>query len=123
MKKIWVYLLGILTGIALTFIAAVIINASNSYGMKFFDEPGEVFYSGDLTVFQALGNSGLAHEGGYNSVTVLVYNPDGEPYYDGQIVSPGYEECFRHVGIYRYKSKDDNYRTVPIVAIYPIDYN
>lgn len=131
MKKIWVYLLGVLTGIVITIIVLAIIgvatNAKNapstrmSNGMSFFEEPGNVIEPASVKVFQALGDgAALAHCKGqepydwYGDPIVLLYNEDGIPYYDDQIVNASSGKCFRQVGIYRYSSRMGE-KTVPIV--------
>ena len=71
MKKIWIFLLGILSGIVLTFLFSLIINRSRNAGITFFDEPGEIVTVeciGKTTpvkcfkIFQTLGEeAGLAY--------------------------------------------------------------
>ena len=128
MKKIWVYLLGVLTGIVVTIIVLFIIGISNKQkspdGVEFFDKAGEVMDCTNYQVFQALGDGyALACEvdeyGIPNPVgsIALLYDEDGSPYYDRQTVSTSYGECFRQVGIFRYKQKDGDYATVPIVMV------
>lgn len=132
MKKIWIYLLGVLTGIVIAVITLMIIgavmNAKNdpgarmSNGMTFFEEQGDIVEPSSVKVFQALGDgAALAHCKGNNSYvygdpTVLLYNEEGIPYYDDQIVNASAGKCFRQVGIYRYSSRMGD-RTVPIVML------
>jgi hypothetical protein len=128
MKKIWIFLLGVLTGIVVTFIVLFIIGNSNKEhspdGMEFFKEAGEVMGCSNYQVFQALSDgSALAWESDENGLPnplgaiVLLYNEDGSPYYDRQTISASYGECFRQVGIFRYKKGDGNYSTVPIIML------
>lgn len=128
MKKIWVYLLGVLTGIVVTFIVLAIIGNSNKQkspdGVQFFDKAGEVMDCTNYQVFQALGDGyALAWELGEDGFPnplgsiALLYDENGSPYYDRQTVSASYEDCFRQVGIFRYKQKDGDYATVPIVML------
>lgn len=133
MKKIWVYLLGVLTGIIVTIIVLAIIggtmNAKNgpgtrmTKGMSFFETPGDVVEPSSVKVFQALGNgAALAHCRGkekyysYGDPIVLVYNEDEKPYYDDQIINAPNGKSFRQVGIYRYSSRMGD-KTVPIVML------
>lgn len=133
MKKIWIYLLGVLTGIVITIFALVIIgavmNAKNdpgtrmTNGMTFFEEDGDIVESSSVKVFQALGDgAALAHCKGnemfdmYGDPIVLLYNEEGTPYYDDQIVKAPAGKCFRQVGIYRYSSRMGD-KTVPIVML------
>lgn len=128
MKKIWVYLLGVLTGIVVTFIVLAIIGNSNKQkspdGVQFFDKAGEVMDCSNYQVFQALDDGyALAWESTEIGIpnplgaVVLLYNEAGSPYYDRQMVSVSSGECFRQVGIFRYKQKDGDYATVPIVML------
>ena len=133
MKKIWVYLLGVLTGIVISVIVLAIIgvamNAKNdpgtrmTNGMSFFDTPGDIVESSSVKVFQALGDgAALAHCKGkekydwYGDPIVLLYNEDGNPYYDDQIINAPNGKSFRQVGIYRYSSRMGD-KTVPIVML------
>lgn len=133
MKKIWVYLLGVLTGIIVTIIVFAIIgvamHAKNdpgtrmTNGMSFFDTPGDIVESSSVKVFQALGDgAALAHCKGkekydwYGDPIVLLYNEDENPYYDEQIINAPNGKCFRQIGIYRYSSRMGD-KTVPIVML------
>lgn len=128
MKKIWVYLLGVLTGIVLTFMVLLIIGNSNKQkspdGVEFFDEAGEVMECSDYQVFQALGDgyalawelSGFGIPNPLGSV-VLLYDETGYPYYDNQKISATDGKYFRQVGIFRYEQKTGDYATVPIIML------
>ena len=137
MKKIWVYLLGVLTGIVITVIVLAIIgvamNAKNdpstrmTNGMSFFDAPGDVIDETSFKVFQALGDGAALVEGKgdgfstvYLGIKALLYNEEGTPYYDEQIITAPIGKCFRQVGIYRYPTKSGMDKTVPIVMIMDI---
>lgn len=134
MKKIWVYLLGLLSGIVITIVVllvfGIIIRAKNDpgitmlNGMSFFETPGEVIKETSFKVFQALDDGAALAEGkgdGHSSVylglNVLLYNEEKTPYYDEQIVTLPQGKCFRQVGIYRYHAKSGIDKTVPIVMI------
>jgi len=135
MKKIWVYLLGVLTGIVITIVALFIIGlAINSNaegnttistlaGTTFFEESGDVIEPSSIQVFQALSSGyALANCKGdsksdiYLDQTVLLYDAEGTPFYDDQIVNAPKGKCFRQVGIYKYESKMGR-KTVPIVML------
>lgn len=134
MKRIWVYLLGVLTGIVVSVIALIIIaiaiNAGNdpatrmSSGMTFFERSGDVIKESSFKVFQALGDGtalaegkGDSHSSIYTGINVLLYNEKGTPYYDEQIVTVPHGKCFRQVGIYRYSARSGSVKTVPIIMI------
>lgn len=134
MKKIWVYMLGLLSGIVITIVVllvfGLIIRAKNDpgitmlNGMSFFETPGEVIKETSFKVFQALDDGAALAEGkgdGHSSVylglNVLLYNEEKTPYYDEQIVTLPQGKCFRQIGIYRYHAKSGIDKTVPIVMI------
>lgn len=129
MKKIWVYLLGVLSGVVLMFIIGFIINLTKSSNVRFFDKPGDVITIQRLTgepeaiqsfeVFQALEDGMALATGGslFQDLVVLLWNAEGTPYYDNQIVTAPIGKCFRQVGIYKYESTDKMVRTVPIVTM------
>ncbi len=131
MKKIWVYLLGILSGVVLTILVAMLINAIglSSRDITYFDEPGDVLTKQSITgteaiksfeVFQAFDDGyGLASGDELFSydLIVLLVDPEGKPYYDGQKVRAPQGKCFRQIGLYRYKTKDKRELTVPIVTM------
>jgi len=130
MKKLWIYLLGVLSGVAITFLASYIINKTKLSGITFFDEPGEIMTVQSLfgeteivnsfEVFQTLGDGVALAKGddmySYDLI-VLLWNDKGEPYYDNQDVVAPNGKCFRQIGIYQYESKDKRQRTVPVVTL------
>ena len=121
MKKFLIFLLGLVTGVILTFIIALIINSKNnlSYGISFYDHPGDVMNVKTFEVIQSLDKgTALAWEDDSYShdLTVLLWNQEGNAYYDNQRVSVPVGKCFRQVGLYRYSSKM-GMKTVPVVTI------
>ncbi len=130
MKRWIVFLLGFIAGILFTFIAAFIISRSNlGYnGMTFFNQPGECLSTNNFEVMQVIGDDcALAHEieewdsdFGHcmqKDLLVLVINDNGEYYYDDQIINVPKGKCMRQVGIYKYRTKMDMEKTVPIVML------
>lgn len=133
MRKIWVFLLGVLTGSVLTVLFLVAMakvldysgksNAKDMFGLNLFEQPGEVIDENEFRVFQALSNGAALAEGKgdgtfiYNGLNVLLYNEKGIPYYDEQIVTAPQGKCFRQIGIFKYTSKARDYCTVPVVAL------
>ncbi len=123
MKKIWVYLLGILTGIMISFIAAHVFGNLTD-GMSFFEETGDIVEFSSVKVFQALEDGkalakckGQKEYDWYGDPVVLLYNEEGIPYYDDQIVNASHGKCFKQVGIYRYSTNSGIDKTVPIVML------
>lgn len=134
MKKWVVFLLGFISGAVLTLVAMVILAMSsnpntNDNGVTLFDRPGECLDAKAFEVMQVVDNNhALAHEVEWNEVLksymqtgsgllVLVTNDNGEYYYDDQIIKVPQGMCMRQVGIYRYQTRMDMEKTVPIVKL------
>lgn len=140
MKKWLVFILGLISGIVLTFVLAIIItyriydengglnipNGNAGYhedGMTLFEEERECVSEKNFKVFQVLesGNA-LASEldpmVNIPTGIVVMFLNDGEAsYYDDQTIVIPSGKCAKQIGIYRYISKSEIEKTVPIVAI------
>lgn len=120
MKKIWIYLLGVLSGAILTFIILIGLSGKNGsmQGLSFFDEPGQVMSEDSYTVFQALEpGTALASSGILFGMTVLLWDEKGTHYYDGQTITASEGKCFRQIGVFKYETKNGTKTTVPVVAL------
>ena len=129
MNRFLVYILGIITGIGLTFGFAYLKSDSTvtNNGITMFEQPGEVFSGNAFQVIQVIDdNHALAIEVKWESflkdylpgeLTVLITNDSGEYYYDDQIIKTAKNKCFKQVGIYRYDSRAGIEKTVPIVKL------
>lgn len=123
MKKIWVFIFGIITGIVLTILFAVIAtNSSNEgrRGLNIFEQPGEcLIKQSSLEVFQVLEpNVALTMiNGEIGSAVYLLVNNEGKTYYDDQVIKLPSGKCFKQIGTYQYPTKDDRLKTVPVVQI------
>ena len=148
MKKIFVFLLGCLTGIVITILILFIIGKTmrnspmtefgnieastledslNGYGPSFFKEPGETFDFKSIKVFQVLDNgAALAFVGEKMEYTgTILYTgmtvliyDRNALYYDDQIVKLSGNKVFKQIGIFRYPNKENDVLTVPIVSIF-----
>lgn len=134
MKKWLVYVLGIVTGIVLTLVALLVIDnvISNQDPIEsdprvfLFEKPGEVMNFKSFEVFQVLtSTSALAHASekskepySYVSGTVVYLLPEPNiAYYDDQIIKVPAGKVVRQVGTYRYETRNETIKTVPIVKI------
>lgn len=131
MKKWVIFLLGMIAGGILTFIMMLILAIganTGGNGMTLFDEPGECLSTKTFEVMQVVDNNhALAHEVvgnevvGYistsTSLLVLLTNDNGECYYDEQIIEVPKGMCMRQVGIYKYQTRMEIEKTVPIVKL------
>ena len=136
MRKFGFFILGVLFGIAITIAFAYIYGKTiekqppeiNS-GLSFFDEPGERITAKGFVenenvdgfeVFQVLGKGAALATGDEwfsRDLVVLLWNESGTDYYDNQTVTAQSGECFRQIGIYKYKTVNDVEKTVPIVKL------
>lgn len=124
MKKWLVYVLGVVTGIVLTFlilyfIAMVNRDSDGNDSVQYLDKP--ISYENkkvsSFKVFQVLGNAALADEASdkigrdvmYHGTTVLIL---GENYYSDQVVTVKNPQ---RVGTYSYTNKAGMPMTVPVI--------
>lgn len=116
MKKWLVYVLGIITGILLTFALAFWYKNSEKTGLEMFDEPGEYMEYSRLEIFQVLSSGGaLARSGVWDVVFVI---PDGkQQFYDNQEIALKGKQRAQRVGTYRYTAENGLEKTVPAVII------
>lgn len=143
MKRIWVYLLGVLTGIIFAFLVLIVVSAAIKSkenveiktgtetkieilpGMRLFDKPGEEINETGFKVFQSLtdgfalasGKGDAYSEDLYMGLTALLYDEEGNPYYDAQVIKAPEGKCFRQVGIYKYTANSGMVRTVPVIQL------
>ena len=121
MNKIWIFILGTITGIILTilFLSALYISSDN-HSINMFEQPGDCLVTkSSLKVFQVLepGAALTMIKGQIDSPVFLLINGEGQVYYDDQVIKLPSEQCFRQVGTYQYQTKDQRLKTVPIVQI------
>lgn len=122
MKKWIVFVLGFVSGIVFLFLVLLIVaKSSSNIGMTYFEKPGKCISTRNFEVFQVIGDSyALAREQNGNifgGVLVLVTNNNGELYYDDQIIEVPKGKCMRQIGVYKYQTKSENWKTVPIVQL------
>lgn len=143
MKKIWVFILGMLAGAVLAFVVLVVIGLSmqtpaasggeetnvlrsDLTGKTYSKGEGRVVSRNSFKVIQVLeSGDALACEqelrpGGYSMSTglvVLFEEEDGRPYYDDQIIEVSRGQCVKQIGTYKYESRQEIEKTVPIVKV------
>ena len=127
MRKVWVFILGIVTGIVLMFVFSVIYvkcgSGRNSSEITLFEEARDCVSCNSFKVLQVL-DSGAAlateirdYSSSSSRLTVLFWNEDGLSYYDDQIIKIPTGKCAIQVGVFKYLTKGDHDATVPIVVI------
>ena len=119
MKKGVVFLLGFFAGFVFTFVVTMIIakvSNANDNGITMFEQPGKKVSEENFVVLQVVDdNYALAYD--YRGLVVLVMNDNGEYYYDNQTIYVPNGKCMRQVGVYKYQTKTEDWKTVPIVKI------
>lgn len=145
MRKIVVYLLGVLTGIVFTYLifmcfgeesheteireevqeeieeeaeeAAEVEEVEDTSPQKYvlFDKPGEVMDADEYEVDKVISDNYALSSERFGIDKVLIYSSDGSIFYDGQNVRCGSDECFRYVGVMKEEHGGTRVRTIPIV--------
>ena len=121
MKKWLVYVLGVITGVVLTFALALCVNQSNNFGMiglELFEKPGEYMDYSRFEVFQVLESGcALANPDGSVTEVVLIMPDENQHFYDDQNIVLKKGQHAQRVGTYKYETKRDIEKTVPAVRI------
>lgn len=121
MKNWLVYLLGIITGIVLTFGFAFCVNQSKNsgiIGLEMFDEPGDYMEYSQFEVFQVVTDGcALANADDSYSAVVFILPNENQQFYDDQTIVLGSDQCAQRVGTYRYDTKMGVEKTVPAIRI------
>lgn len=118
MKKILVFIIGVIVGVALTFLGLFLLRTADNNNTIWFDKPGEIINKGNFTVIQVIDdNAALAMDDEYEAIYLFV-NDEGKYYYDGEKVRVPRNKNLRQVGIYKYPTNNLNVKTVPIVQIF-----
>lgn len=120
--KTWIfYLLGVISGIILTFVFSFCVNMSKSsgiVGLEMFEEPGDYMEYSQFEVFQVIGDGyALANAGNSLGAIVLIEPNEGQQFYDDQKIVLDDGQCAQHVGTYKYRSGMGMKKTVPVVRI------
>lgn len=123
MKKLLIFISGVIVGVFLTFsfLSSQSVNSNNN--LQLFETPEECVTKKNLKVFQALEDGyALANEieGPFDFSThlvVLIHDPEGKPFYDDQKIIIPKGKCARKIGIYKYITRNEMEKTVPIVQI------
>ena len=141
MKKGLIFFLGMIAGAILTVGILYFIGTGNnsnagnggfsSYaygdpGISLFAEPGDVLPQKSFRVFQVLPNgTALAQTSEklkveynfqYGDPIVLLLPSDNNSYYDDQVIKTPTNKVTRQIGTYRYETKNDFVKTVPVVG-------
>ena len=118
MKKWLIYVLGIITGIIITFAFALYVNLSNKSGLEMFEEPGDYTEYSQFKVLQVVESGcALAHADDSFDAIVFIIPNNKQRFYDGQKIVLKSDQCAQHVGIYKYRVTMGIEKTVPAIRI------
>ena len=122
MKKWLIYVLGIITGVILTFaLAAFYVNLSNNsgiIGLEMFEESEDYMEYSQFKVFQVVeSRCALAYADDSFGAIVFIIPNEKQQFYDGQKIVLKNDQCAQRVGTYKYNTKRGIEKTVPAVRI------
>lgn len=137
-KSILIFVAGIITGFILTILLALILQPRNTdENLQLFKKPAQEIKANSFRVMQVLPDgsalamvdnisntlnnaiSSTADNSVENGTIVLFLNNNNNTnYYDEQIITRPSGKHFRQIGIYRYITKQEMMKTVPVIAIF-----
>jgi hypothetical protein len=119
MKKWVVFCLGIITGIVITILFALLtVNIFNpENGIKWFEKAGDTINETSFRVLQVIGNNKALVQNNSSSPVYLLTNEEGKYYYDDEHITVSSDKEVKQIGIFKYNSKADIEKTVPVIMI------
>ena len=121
MNRWLVYILGIITGIVLTFVFALCIAPSNNskiQGLELFEKPGDYMDYSRFEVFQVVESGyALANTNIGFGITVLIIPNKHQHFYDEESVVLKDNQRAQRIGTYRYTTNNGFEKTVPAILI------
>lgn len=124
-KSVLIYIGGIVTGIILTFVILLFVAKSNSDNpsndnMIIFEQPQQKIDAKSFEVLQVLpdGNAlaTVKSNENFGMIVMLLANKNAT-YYDNQKIEVSTGKCARQIGTYRYMTRNNIEKTVPIIDI------
>ena len=125
-KMVLTYLAGIVTGFVLTFAVSSIIGriSSTDSNVVLFEYPQQVVDVQELKVIQVFPHGGalaMVQDYGNFGTVVALQAMEGGSYYDDQKITVPYGKRLRQIGTYRYTTRQNVEKTVPIVQLFSTD--
>lgn len=125
-KTIVTFLCGLVTGIVLLIAFSLVYQKAATGGSPFnsdlvmFDQPQNEVESAYFRVIHVLpnGNALATNEGIIAEIIVLFLAKDNESYYDAQFIEVPDGQRAMQIGTYRYVTKEDIVKTVPVVDFF-----
>lgn len=129
-KFVLTYVGGFVTGVVLTFVVSFIVvvlshesssSSSETNVIEMYDVPTQEIDLRTFEVMQVLSDgSALAmseDSDGFGTI-VLFAADEGDSYYDQQRITVPSGQVLKQVGVYRYVSRQDVEKTVPVVQVF-----
>ncbi len=114
---------GVLTGIIVTFVFLYgFAQCQSADDTTMFKKPGEIIEGKAFQVFQVLDDNaalvkGESSQNFFFGPVYLIVNEEGKYYYDEEIIKVPENKVVRQIGIYRYETKSEFEKAVPIIQI------
>ena len=105
------FLTGLILGIVGTLGTLYFLAQSSQDDLVLFQEKGPCITQKNLEVFQVRPLEFLDY------TVMLLVNDSGKTYYDNEVVKIPAKKCARQIGTFQYRTRDKNYKTVPVVRI------
>ena len=126
-KFILTYIGGIVTGIVLVFVFSYCVamfyvkHSDETNVVEMYKEPTQTIDIRKFEMIQVLSDGSAlasAEESGSYGVIVLFNASESDTYYDQQRITIPSNKCLKQVGTYRYVSRQDENKTVPVVEVF-----
>ena len=94
-------------------------NERNRDGVTYFEEPGDIINEKSFRVFQVIADDAALVMGGndYLGTIYAIVNDEKKYYYDDERIKVPKGKVVRQIGIYKYPTKNEIVKTVPIIMI------
>lgn len=129
--KVIFFLLGTVSGAILTFLFLFIYALhqksyvpENDDNIVLFEKPAQTIPCDALKIFQVEQNGNalakLEKEDSFDFVVVYLMADESYSFYDDQKILVPKNKCLKQIGTYRYETRNNTIKTVPIVNFYDI---
>ncbi len=129
-NNIFTFVSGVVVGAFIMLLVGGVVSSnskeySDNNGIELFEKEGDCVSENSFKVFQVLDSGdALANEMGQGfeadiptGLTVLFLKENGRSYYDDQLIRVPSGKCAKQIGTFRYSTKLDIEKTVPVVRI------
>ena len=121
LKFILTFIGGFVAGIVFVYLVGVAMSKSQNEDTVFFEQPRQVISISEFKVIQVQSDgSALAIADDIEHIGTVVAFPkrDGSSFYDNQKIVIPNGKCVRQIGIFKYMTRQEIEKTVPIVQVF-----